>query len=321
MTKRHHKGVEKTPSLPDIEYKELSLDVLHFDENQPRKTFGNIPGLAASIESQGLQQAIVVNRWKVIDGVMHYIVDKGERRTTAHHYLVKQKGLPKFKTIKALIQKEWYDGKRDTARKLAQYAENDQREPHTKKETVLLLRELVEEERAMRRAANESEHGAVQIGVGKLCEAVGRPKSWGDRYWTLSGLIPELLDLLDLENEEERLGNSAALRLAPAPAEMQMQIYLASEAHFKKGGHMARAAYIHQQVRTIRQELGEKIRGRPIDEKKKILNCARQLTRLTEKLAGGRNNKEHLANMETVLGAMDAFEIDQVLGNLRAGGL
>jgi ParB family transcriptional regulator, chromosome partitioning protein len=106
----------------------LSINALHPDPNQPRKTFKNIENLAASIKEQGLLQPIVVKPL----GEDAYKIIVGERR----YHAAKLAGLTE---ISAIIREE-----EDADTLILQLLENDQRDQVSPLEEAQALEKLIE---------------------------------------------------------------------------------------------------------------------------------------------------------------------------------
>lgn len=300
-------------SLLEEEYIDLPLDVLHFDSNQPRKDLGNIQELALSIKTQGLQQPITVNRWKIINGIMHYIVFKGARRFKSHLELVNTLHLSAFRTIKVIVAKEAYDGKLNLARKLSQWAENSGHKDQSKKETLEFLKELISEEEEGRRSKGLEGRGAISLAVKRLCDASGKSKAWGDQYAVLCKLIPSLVDLLD-QVDRERLNFAVALQLSRLPPEIQFAEYQKS---IEVEGAQVQAKYIQDQVKAMHTKNGKKVVGHPVNDKKRFLSLSKKIRKLLYLLKGQKNEQEYQAFVATTFRTMTCGDLSQILALLK----
>jgi ParB/RepB/Spo0J family partition protein len=173
-------------------------DQLVPDPKQPRVKFNleKLKGLAKSIKDTGLQQPLIVNPGYVDGKRAIFYIDKGERRWRAHK-------IAKIDMVMCIVQPEHYNADYDPDRDLAQAAENSCREPHTNKELVLLVRRQVES----KRIEYDGERGYVGIALEKVSTTFGEPLSFAEKYHRLGRLHDSLLDMLDDENEENRLGD------------------------------------------------------------------------------------------------------------------
>lgn len=289
---------------------DIPLDQLLPDPNQPRNTFRDKPleELAESIKNQGLQQFPTVTFSHMEDGKAYFILKTGERRWRAHKML----GL-KFMTC--VVDDAAYDGSRDVKRRLAQAAENSSREPHTHEEIVVLVEEVVHDEEL----ARGKTHGTVQIALNVVAKAFGKSLGWATNYHTLAGLIPELRAMLDNEDEEKRLNFSAALALARAPREDQLVLLLEARDRVRKHGAKAGYIFIVKSAREIRENRGEKMRGRGYDEKARFMKFGQRLYKLMAEFSENRRSSEHLAYMSDMITKMSAHEVDEMLRNVNQG--
>lgn len=320
MVRQMHRTEGNQSSADWEEILDLPLEVLHFDVHQPRQELKNIPELAESIESQGLQQPIIVNRWKKIGGVMHYIIFKGARRYQSHCYLVENKHLAYFRTIKTIVETEWYDNQLNMRRKLSQWAENSGRENPTKKETLSFLKELIEDAQKKWHAAGKTGRGSLQLAVAKLCAASGgKSKSWGDQCVALCGLVQEMVDLLDADDKKLRLSIPTALQVCQLPVELQTSIYAESAEYFASGGSKARNAYIQNRVRALKLTRGTKPQGHPINDKRRLHSCTLKLKKISELVMGGRKGEDYYAYINKTLTGMDSEELENLIGELKGG--
>ena len=128
---------------------ELPVELLQPDPNQPRKSFHNIDGLAASIEAKGIIQPIVIAP-RNEDGF--YTIIAGERR----YHAAKQAGLA---VLPCIVRQE----ENDANVMILQLLENDQREGVSPLEEANALAKLVNE---------------LGVSKGRLAEELGRDSAW-----------------------------------------------------------------------------------------------------------------------------------------------
>jgi len=128
---------------------ELPVELLQPDPNQPRKSFYNIEGLAASIKTKGIIQPIIITP-RNADG--YYTIIAGERRFHA----AKQAGLA---VLPCIVRQE----ENDANVMILQLLENDQREGVSPLEEANALAKLVDE---------------FGVSKGRLAEELGRDSSW-----------------------------------------------------------------------------------------------------------------------------------------------
>lgn len=300
------RNVQKVPKqvVRRLLLRQISLDV-----NQPRKKFRDegIEELLASIKNEGLQQLITVNPAGQKNGQPHFIIRFGERRFRAL-----QRG--GFSEADCIILPEPYDGMYDTNRDLAQASENACREPHTHAEIVMLVRRIVSTEIA----AHSNAHGAVGKALERVAAAFGKSRSWADNYHRLGNLSPELLELLDEEDDQKRLNFQDACKLVVAPIEKQTEILKKAEAIRTKSGHVAMRRYIAQEARRIREELGEKVRGRkPSDEKRALQRLAGGLDRVVNSFCGQRHSSEYREYVRQLINCLSVIDVDVLLAQIK----
>lgn len=289
---------------------DIPLDQLIPDPNQPRTNFNEqaLQELAESIENRGLQQYPTVTFSHTKDGKAYYILKTGERRWRA----CKLKGL---KSMTCVVDDVVYDGKRNTARRLEQAAENSSREPHTHEEILTLVEEVVQEEVAKRGTS----YGSVQIALNIVAKTFGKSLAWATNYHTLAGLIPELRKMLDEEDEEKRLSFNTALALARAPREDQMVLLLQAQDKVRRYGTKAGYTFIVKSAREIRESRGERLRGRGYDEKTKFMKIGLRLYRLMAELSENRRSSEQAKYMSDMIQKMSVLEVDEMLHNINQG--
>lgn len=289
---------------------DIPLDQLLPDPHQPRERFkeSDLEELAISIENQGLRQLPTVNfAFRKADKDYYYI-NAGERRWRAH----KKRGKL---TMQCIVEEESYDGKRDVKRRLAQAAENSSRVPHTHGEIINLVEEVVRDE-AERRGV---QYGSVQIGLERVAKAFGKSVEWAKNYYTLTGLLPELREMLDEDMGDNRLNFSVGIALARAPADVQIQLLRDAEPHFKRGGHAAGYRFIAQKARQIREARGEKVRGHGTDDRIRLARTVDRLRRLGEGLCGDRRSTEYTNWIGSLLNGMSVIEINVLLSDIKFG--
>ena len=295
-----------------LRVEDIPKDQILPDPHQPRTNFKKkaLEELRASIKSQGLQQYPVVQFAFRKDGKDYYYIKAGERRWRAHMEE------PRWLSVRCVVEEGVYDGKRNVSRRLAQAAENSSREPHTHGEIIELMEEVIREEIEKQ----GRKHGAVQAGQNRVAEAFGKKsQAWAASYHALGGLVPELRAMLDEDEDGVRLNFSAAVALARAPADTQLEILAESQERFEKGGHAAGYAYIVRRVREIRQGRGEKVRGRGSDEKAKLVRTVERFLGLANGICGERRSTEYKKFVEALLSKMSTIEVDGMLSNLKLG--
>ena len=128
---------------------ELPVELLRPDPNQPRKTFQQIEGLAASIKAKGVIQPIVIAP-RNDEGF--YTIIAGERR----YHAAKQAGVA---VLPCIVRQE----ENDANVMILQLLENDQREGVSP----------LEEAQALARLVNE-----LGVSKGRLAEELGRDSAW-----------------------------------------------------------------------------------------------------------------------------------------------
>lgn len=289
---------------------DIPLDQLLFDPNQPRKKFTpeGIAELAESIKSQTLLQLPIVNPAYEESGKQYYYIKYGERRYRAHLLL-------QAPTMQCLVEPASYDGKRDINRILAQTAENFSREPHSHAEIISVVEEVIDREVVAR---GENSRGAIEIAIGRLAQAFGRSRPWVVNYHTLTHLHPELREMLDDPNDEERLNFNSAIALARIPAEQQHELLTQGKRMKEKGGHALMYRFIVQHARAIRENRGIMPRGRkPSDDKAIVVTAVERLHRHAMVFCGERRSSQHKAYLMGVLEQMSIIEIDQLQHKLR----
>ncbi|MFZ3044183.1 MAG: ParB/RepB/Spo0J family partition protein [Minisyncoccia bacterium] len=297
---------------------DIPIDQILPDPHQPRRKFkeSELEELGGSIADQGLQQLPVVNPAFKKGGKDFYYIKAGERRWRTYV----KRGLP---SMLCVVEKIRYDGKRNADRRLAQAAENSSRVPLTHGEIIELVEEIVQEEIKKRGAR----HGAIQMGLVRVAKAFGQKVSWANGYWTLTGLVPELREMLDEDENGNRLNFHAATALAPLKvaansedADTQAGVLRDAEPYFKKGGHAAGYAFIVRRVREIRLSRGEKIQGRRArDEKAKLMRTVERMLGLANSVCGERHSTEYKKYVESLLDKMSVIEVDETLSNLKLG--
>ena len=217
--------------------------------------------------------------------------------------------------MSCIIATETYEGKRDVKRRLAQAAENSSRVPHAHSEIVVLVEEVVRDETARLGTS----YGATQTALKRVAVAFGKSVAWSQNYQALTGLLPELRDMLDEDSEGERLNFNVAVALARAPSDVQKQLLRDAETYFKKGGHAMGYNFIVRRAREIRLERGEKVRGHGFDEKIRFVGIANRLKKLAEGLCGERHSTEYKRYVEGIIDKMDVSEVDDILNDVKFG--
>ncbi len=288
-------------------YAVIPVDQIMLDPHQPRKTIKEtaLRELAESIRNEGLQQPIIVNPAFARDKKGYFYVDKGERRWRAHKLL-------RLERIACLVEPKAYDGKLDIDRKLKQGSENFCREPQTHAEIVALVAEAVEAT-----IAESGVRGAVGIACKRVAVAFGQNIDWAQKYHRLARLHPELLAMLDSEDEEQRLGLLDAYRLAVAPLEEQKGILEKALTRKERGGHAAVRKFIAETARSLREAGGEKLRGRrPSDEKEDLCRFVRILATKSNNFIGERHSGEYAKYLSGVINSLGTIEVDELIRQL-----
>lgn len=289
----------------------IPLAQLLRDPHQPRKKFreNELEELATSIENQGLQQLPTVNFAYKKDGKDYYYIKAGERRWRACRMLNKT-------AMQCVVEEKSYGGMRNVNRRLAQAAENSSRVPQTHGEIIELVEEVIRDEIKKR---NGKQHGAIQAGLGRVAKAFGKSIGWVTNYQTLTGLVPELREMLDKDERGVRLNFSIGMALARAPADVQKRLLCDAEPHFKKGGHAAGYRFIVWNARKIREARGEKVRGCSDTDTIRIKRTTDRLRRLAEGLYGELRTTEYVKWVESLLDKMLTSEIEAMRNNVKLG--
>lgn len=286
----------------------IPRDQLVRDPHQPRKKFNKekLENLARSIKSNGLQQHVIVNPGYAEGKKAVFYIDKGERRVRSH-------GIAGIDKVHCIVLPKKYDGKYDVDRDLAQASENSCRESHTPVELVLLVQRVVE----ATRVEYAGERGYIGIALQKVDVAFGEWSGYAQRYHRLGALHPDLLELLDEEDEEKKLGIPDALALAVSPSDEQQKILQKALVVKKKKGGVAMRQFIAHEARKARAKRGEKVRGRkPSDEKAMLERVVHGLNRLSNNFCGERHSTEHAKFVEQIVSGLSTIEVDQLLGEL-----
>lgn len=270
-----------------------------FDDHKIRE-------LARSIKNQGMQQLPEVNFGHKRDGVTYYYLKSGARRLRAHDILKKEE-------VECVVLCEQYNGERNVERRLEQGAENSSREGQTHSELVRLVEEVIEVEV---RNQDAPAHGAIKRALHRVASAFGKSDMWAQNYHTLAGLLPELREMLDEDEEGERLNFNVGLALARAPQDAQRALLEEARSHFQRGGHQSGYSFIVRKAREIRVERGEKVRGRAFDEKTAFMKIADRLLDLAAGFGGGRTGERYTEWIHTNLARMKVEEVDRMLSTL-----
>lgn len=307
MNTKRTKAPQGEASVPTSgrETKIVRRTQLFRDPHQPRTRIRKfkLEELAASIKAEGLQQPPVVNFAYRKKGVDYYCIKEGERRWRSAE-------INDEEFIEIIIEKEKYDGTvRSLNRRLAQAAENGTHEPHSHGEIIVLVEESVQDAIAKR----GMKHGAVEIGLRRVATAFGKSMGWAQNYHTLAGLIPEMRDMLDDDDDGERLNFNIGKALALAPADTQRQVLADAAPSFEKGGHAAGYAFIVRKVREIRVSRGEKVRSRDSDEKNRFIGSAGRLKKFAELFRGDRRPTQYSEFIDSQLAKMSVVEVDLML--------
>lgn len=305
-------GRVQQPKTSGREVLDIPIECILPDPHQPRKKFRGIEELGQSVDDQELQQPLVVNRAFVKDGVQFYYIKAGERRWRA--CTTKGKDV-----ITCVVDPKPYDGTRSFARRLEQTAENFSRSPHTHGEIIDIVEEAVQEEFLTRGREKGDTRGAVGAGLARIARALGKSYGWAQAYHNLSGLLPELRDMLDDDEEGEHMNFQCGLALARAPRETQKQLLADAGPHFKRGGHAAGYAFIVRRAREIREARGEKVRGRASDEKAQFLGALGRFAKFGEQLRSGHRANEFRAHAQEIIARMAVVDVDLALADLSSG--
>lgn len=289
---------------------DIPLDQLLPDPHQPREKFNEIEleELATSIKNQGQQQLPTVNFAYRKGGRDYYYIRAGERRWRAH----KKLGKP---SMQCVVEEESYDGKHNVKRRLAQAAENSSRVPHTHGEIIKLVEEVVLDVTKERGV----QYGSVRIGLERVAKAFGKSTQWAENYYTLTGLLPELREMLDEDTGGNRLNLPIGMALARAPADVQLKLLRDAEPYFKRGGHAAGYHFIVRGARKIRESRGEKVRGRGSDDRIRLIRTVERLRKLGEGLSGDLRTTEFRQWLGSVLKEIPLPEINLMLTEIKQG--
>ena len=284
----------------------IPRDQLMPDPYQPRVKFHleKLKGLAKSIKDTGLQQRVIVNPGYTDGKRAMFYIDKGQRRWLAH-------GIAKIDLVECIVQPEHYNASYDPDRDLAQAAENSCREPHTNKELALLVRRQVEASRI----TYDGERGYIGIALEKVNVTFGEPVGFAEKYHRLGRLHDNLLDMLDDENEENRLSIMDGLALSKVPVDEQLRIFADGEEVRKKRGGIAAKKFYATVTREVAETDGKKVRGRkPSDDKEDLERLLRIVTTKVDAFIGERHSSEYRVFIETLIGRLTVLEVDALLG-------
>ena len=289
---------------------EIPLDQLLPDQHQPRIKFNQqaLRELAESIKSQGLQQLPPVHFAYRAGGRDYYYIHAGERRWRAYKMLEKH-------SIPCVVEEGVYNGERNVKRRLAQGTENFSREPQTHSEIIALVEDVIKEEVEKRGVR----YGSVQIALQIVSRAFGKSLGWATNYQTLTGLLPELRDMLDEDAKGGRLNFNVGMALARAPTDVQKQLLKDAESFFKKGGHSAGYRFIVRRCREIREDRGEKVRNARFDDRDRLTRTADRLRKLGDDFCGDLRHTEYENWVESILAEMQIPTIEVALSNIRTG--
>lgn len=198
---------------------------------------------------------------------------------------------------------------------MAQGAENFSREPQTHSEIIALVEDVIKEEVGKRGVR----YGSVQIALQIISRAFGKSLGWATNYQTLTGLLPELRDMLDEDAEGGRLNFNVGMALARAPADVQKQLLRDAEPYFKKGGHSAGYRFIVRKCRETREARGEKVRDARSDDRDRLARTAERLRKLGEDFCGDLRHTEYENWVDSLLGEMQVPTIEVALSDIRSG--
>ncbi len=173
---------------------------------------------------------------------------------------------------------------------------------------------VIADEKAKR---GEKFHGLYEIALGKVATAFGKSRAWALNYRVLVDLHPELVELLDRSDEEERLNFAVACSLARVPYDNQLELLEQAKGLKQKGGARLMLRFITRQAESLRSSAGKSGRARVhSDDKAVFMNTARGLRRLALHFVAERRSSEHRQYVERVLSQMGAIDIDQLLGDI-----
>jgi ParB family chromosome partitioning protein len=304
-----------SPRLPEV--LEILLTHIHPDPNQPRTEFDDeaIEALATSILSQGLMQYPTVNKaYKDEKGVQHYYLKAGERRWHAHLKLSRT-------TMPCVVLTQDYGGTKDAARILAQAAENVTRKGHTHAELIRVVDIVITDEFAGRAARGEQEWGAMVAIATRIGNAFGqkRSKAWAENYITLTKLDPELRPRLDLpEGDPEKLNFMVALRLAPAPRDLQLPLLEECIEKTKGKSGAALQKLVSVRVREVRESAGEAVRGtKPSAHKRTLTRILGALERTSDNFVGHLKSSECKGYMRDLASHLSTIETDSMIHDIK----
>lgn len=302
-----------SPRLPEV--LEIPLWCIHPDPNQPRTEIVDkeIEELAMSIKSQGLMQFPTVNRaYKDEKGVQHYYIKAGERRWHAH-------GKLKRDSVPCVVLSQDYSGTKDVARILAQAAENVTRKGHTHAELIRVVDEVITDEFAGRAARSESEWGAMEAIATRIGKAFGNSKSWAENYITLTKLDRELRPRLDLpEKDPLKLNFMVALRLAPAPRDLQLPLLEECIEKTRGKNGVVLQKLVSVRVREVREGAGEPVRGtKPSDHKRSLTRVVDALERTSDNFIGHLKSSEYKEHMQNLASSLTKIETDTMIHDIK----
>lgn len=300
-------------SMPEV--RDIRTDHILPDPHQPRKKkkVKALSELEISIKNSGVQQMPTVNFAFTKGGEDYYYIKFGERRWTA----CKNQGV---EVIRCIVSPEVYAGTPNIERKLKQATENSLREGHTHSEIIDLVEEVIRDEVRKR---NGNQHGAVDAALIRVARAFGLGPQWARNYHQLAGLISELRELLDADDEGNRLNFSVAKQLAQAPKDMQARILNDSQQIFEKFGHAVGLRRVALQVRQLRIKRGEKMRGHEVSEEHFFGTIPQRLQQFADRISGmlygERKARDSKLLLQKLVGTMDALEVDDMLSGLNLG--
>lgn len=306
----------KRPATTGRTVLDIPIEQILLDPHQPRKEFvlEYIAELALSIKTNGLLQFPTVNRAFERDGMQYYYIKAGERRYHAHNVLSRA-------TMTCVVLSEPYVGKKNVERILSQAAENSSRVPHTHSEIVAVYELVLEEEKALAKERKGSEHGAIETAKRRLAEAFGKSVFWATNYHTLLSLEPELRPALDMDGEG-KLPFTTGLVLSRAPKSDQKALWQQAEGVRSRRGQKAANDFVVRQANIFRQAhseaTGQKVRIRSLRTDGEVMaGLVRRSYHAAEQLVGEQHSTEFLQGLQHVIGAMDAVDVDEMLGQLQ----
>lgn len=177
---------------------------------------------------------------------------------------------------------------------------------------VNLFRKILQEEKG--RCADENV--AIQRSIQRLATAGKRTISWARTHRSLSNLIPEFFDLIDLPTEEGGLFLSNSINLSLFSEETQRKVLEEMKEFVRINGaknHTARNAYIRRRIRYHK--------SKSTSSGSKLRRYADDLDEISSSFSGKNSKKTHLWEMESLMMKMSCEELEGVHRSLTVTAL